>query len=83
MAIDVAQEKLITFGELARSLPKRRSDRPVHVSTIHRWHTRGVKDIRLEGVRIGGAWHTSWEAFRRFVDRLTLQAAGSESVTAR
>lgn len=76
--IDVTREKLITFSELARSLPRRRGDRPVHLATIHRWRSRGLKSIRLEAVRVGGAWHTSWEAFRRFTDRLTTHAEFAE-----
>lgn len=78
MPIDITQEQLVTFGELARSLPRRRGDRPVHVATIHRWRSRGLKGIRLEAVRIGGAWHCSREAFRRFADRLTAQAESAE-----
>ena len=71
MPIDVRNEKIITFHELARSLPRRRGNRPVHVSTVHRWRTRGLSGVRLEAVRVGGCWCTSWEAFRRFCDRLT------------
>lgn len=77
--IDVTRETLITFSELARLLPRRRGDRPVHVATIHRWRSRGLKSICLEGVRVGGAWHTSWEAFRRFTDRLTAQAESKDN----
>lgn len=62
MPIDITQ-KLVSFAELARALPRRRRNRPVHVSTIHRWRQRGVDGVRLEAIRIGGAWHTSWEAF--------------------
>ena len=78
MAIDTTQEHLITLGELARSLPRRRGDRPVHVATIHRWRSRGLQGIRLEGIRVGGAWHTSRVAFRRFADRLTALAEAAE-----
>ncbi len=78
MSIDITQEQLITFSELARSLPRRRSDRPVHLATIHRWRSRGLKGIRLEAVKVGGAWHCSLEAFRRFTDRLTAEAESAE-----
>ena len=37
--IDVNTERLITLSQLARRLPQKRRDRPVHVSTIHRWLT--------------------------------------------
>jgi hypothetical protein len=77
MSIDLNEEQLVTLKELARSLPKRRNNRSVHIATVHRWRTRGLAGgIRLEAVRIGGVWHTSQEAFQRFCDRLT---AASES----
>ena len=79
MSIDVSNEQLISFAELAKSLPRRRGDRPVHLATIHRWRSRGLKSIRLEGVRVGGAWHTSREAFRRFTERLTALATFTEA----
>ncbi len=71
MTIDVIEENLISFRELAASLPSRRENRPIHISTLHRWRSRGVRGIKLEATRVGGAWCTSWEAFRRFCDRLT------------
>lgn len=37
----------------------------------HRWRSPGVRGVRLECLRIGGIWHTSWESFKRFYDRLT------------
>ncbi|MCA8994171.1 MAG: DUF1580 domain-containing protein [Planctomycetaceae bacterium] len=79
MPIDVNDETLITFTELARSLPHRRGDRPVHVATIHRWRSRGLNGIRLEAVKVGGAWHTSHEAFARFTGRLTAHAEGTDA----
>jgi len=71
MAVDVEHERLLSFAELAASLPARRRGRPVHVSTVHRWRTRGLDGIRLEAVRVGGIWATSWEAFARFCDALS------------
>ncbi len=60
-----------TDSQLARELPRRRGNRPVHVSTIHRWRSRGLRGIQLEAVRLGGAWCTTWKAFRRFCQQLT------------
>jgi hypothetical protein len=77
MAIKIDEEQVITFPGLASSLPRRRRNRPVHVSTIHRWRDPGLRGIRLEAVRIGGAWHTSWEAFSRFCERLTAAELGN------
>ncbi len=71
MAIDVLNETLLNFSQLAKTIPPMRGNRPVHVSTIHRWRSRGVRGVRLEATRIGGSWHTSSEAFKRFCVRLT------------
>ena len=53
--IDIASEHLLTPSEAARGLPRRRRGRPIHVSTIFRWIDRGVRGVRLEAIRIGGA----------------------------
>lgn len=78
MPISVENERLVTFPALARTLPCRRSNRPIHVSTIHRWRHPGVRGVRLEAIRIGGAWHTTWEAFYRFCAALTAAEPGME-----
>jgi hypothetical protein len=69
--IDVITEQIVTLAQLARRLPFRRSDRPVHPATVHRWRRPGLRGVRLECVRIGGIWHTSLEAYARWVERLT------------
>jgi hypothetical protein len=80
--IDVNSEHVVTFPQLAGRLPRRRRDRPVSVTTIHRWRHPGVRGVRLEAVRSGGAWVTSLEAYQRFCEALTRQAdpqaAGSQ-----
>ena len=72
--IDVNDESLVTFAQLARRLPHRRNGRPTHVSTIHRWRAAGVNGVRLDAVRMGGAWVTSLEAYSRFCAALTAKA---------
>jgi hypothetical protein len=74
--ISVANEQLLTLSQLAKRLPRHRNDRPVHPSTCHRWRSPGVRGVRLECVRIGGIWHTSWEAFQRFCECLTALGCG-------
>jgi hypothetical protein len=69
--IQIASDQLITFAQLAKRIPRRRNERPVHPSTIHRWRSPGLRGVRLECIRIGGAWHTSIEAFQRFCERLS------------
>ncbi len=73
--INVSSEQLLTLSQLAKRLPRRRRDRPIHPSTIHRWRQPGVRGVRLECIRVGGAWHTSVEAFQRFCDRLSMPDA--------
>lgn len=74
MSINVETETLIPLAQLARSLPRRRSNRPVAPSTVHRWRMNGLDGVRLEAVKVGGSWHTTREAFQRFCDRLTAAA---------
>lgn len=76
MTIRVGVDELISFAELAKSLPRRRLGRPVHPSTVHRWRRPGVHKIRLEAVRIGGTWHTTWSAFDDFCRKLTELRSG-------
>ncbi|MEI7687619.1 MAG: DUF1580 domain-containing protein [Planctomycetota bacterium] len=77
--LDVNAEAIVTLSQLAKKLPRRRLDRPVHPATIHRWRSPGVRGIRLECVRIGGTWHTSLEAYQRWVERLTIVESGSNT----
>ena len=73
--IDLANEQVVTFTELARRLPRRRGGRPTHVSTIHRWRQRGLSGVRLAAARCGAIWVTTWQAYQRFVDALTAVAS--------
>src|SRR5690606_18271260 len=82
MPIDITQETLITFAEVARALPRRRRGRPVHVSTIHRWRSPGLRGVHLEAMRVGGAWCTTWEAFARFSSQLTARDGGDPAAVA-
>ncbi len=77
--ISVANEQLLTLSQLAKRLPRHRNDRPVHPSTCHRWRSPGVRGVRLECLRIGGIWHTSWQAFQRFCERLTALEDGTSA----
>lgn len=76
MAIDVFNEEVMTLTEAARKLPKRRSGRKPHVSTLFRWAVGGLRSrdgmqVRLETIQIGGTKCTSLEALQRFFERLT------------
>ena len=72
--IDINTESLVSFAEVPAWLPRRRGNRRVHVSTIHRWARRGCRGVRLEFIQVGGTMCTSTEAIQRFCDRLTNQA---------
>lgn len=64
--VDVYNERLVAIRDVPKLLPKRPSGRPVHVSAVYRWVSRGVQGAKLEAVRIGGTLYTSVEAIQRF-----------------
>ena len=70
--IDISEEKLVSLADAAKTLPGR-----PHVSTIWRWHTRGIRGIRLETVVVGGRRFTSRESLQRFAEATTAAADGA------
>ncbi|QJW94602.1 DUF1580 domain-containing protein [Frigoriglobus tundricola] len=76
--LDLVNEEVVTFAELARRLGRRRANRPTHVATIHRWRLRGLNGVRLAAAKSGGIWVTTVQAYQRFVDAIT-QAASPEA----
>ncbi len=77
--IDLRSESLMTFAELVKSIPRRRQNRPIALSTLHRWRQNGIRKVRLETVRVGGSWMTSMEAYHRFIHRVTQCFAPNET----
>lgn len=75
MSINIRNERLISFVRAAKRIPRRRQGRPVHRSTISRWHRSGIKAgkqrVHLEAVRLPSGMATSVEALQRFIDRLS------------
>jgi len=69
--IDISTETVLTLSAAAKSLPERRRGSSPHVATLYRWAQRGVKDVRLETIQIGGTLCTSTEALQRFFDALS------------
>ena len=70
-------ETLITLRALAKDVPGNLPGKHVHLSTLHRWRQHGLKNgEKLECVRVGGRWMNSWEAFKRFAERMTISAGG-------
>jgi hypothetical protein len=71
----------LSLSQAARRIPPTKGDRPVHVSTLTRWITRGVKTaagsvIRLEARRFPGGWKVTSHPVDEFLDELTRAALG-------
>jgi hypothetical protein len=69
-------ETPLSLTEVCRKLPVGLGGSELHLSTVLRWCTVGVKSpdgtvVRLEAVRVGKRWVTSAEALNRFIDRIT------------
>jgi hypothetical protein len=79
MSIDPFAEEILTLSQAAKRLPRLRDDRPVAPSTLWRWATAGLRGIRLETIRVGGATCTSREALGRFLDALNGRPAQIDS----
>lgn len=69
--IDTASEALISMRDVPRLLPYRPNGKRLHISAVYRWAQRGVRGVRLEVIRIGGATYTTREALQRFAEHLT------------
>lgn len=69
--IDLSKERVISLTEAARELPRRRKGVKPHVATLYRWASRGLRNIRLETIQVGGTLCTSVEALQRFCAQLS------------
>lgn len=69
--IEIARECCFPLSEAPGHLPRGRRGRRIHISTTFRWAQRGLRGVRLETIRIGGALYTSDEALQRFAEQLT------------
>ena len=69
--MNVREEDLVPFRVLAQGLPENRNGRPPHVSTLHRWRSKGVGGIRLRATKVGHAWYSSWRFLNDFCQRVT------------
>lgn len=68
--MDVAKETLVRLSKCCSELPTRPK-----ATKVRRWMTIGIEGrdgsrYYLEGVKIGGEFWTSVEAFQRFLDKL-------------
>ena len=62
-------ERLVTFAEAARRLPKV-NGKKISTVTLWRWSRQGCKGVKLEYLRLGGRLVTSLAAVYRFGQRL-------------
>ena len=72
MEIDLFKDRVLTLAEAAKVLtPITGTRKPVHISTIWRWHRRGARvqntRVRLAIWRIGGRAVTTERALNEFV----------------
>ena len=51
--------RLIPFSALISLISERLGIR-LHLSTLHRWRSRGIRGRRLKARRLGGRWLASW-----------------------
>ena len=76
--MNIYEEHLLSFREAARLLPSSHSNKTVHISTLHRWSTHGIRGVRLETIKVGGARKTSREAIQRFVEALSASDSNAQ-----
>lgn len=75
--INTLTERTFPLSQAARRFVSPRGPKGLHPSTPHRWRSPGIAGVRLECLKVGGAWHTSEAALQRFFERLT----AAQSVT--
>jgi hypothetical protein len=78
--IDLKTERVLSFAEACRHLPRRRASRPAHPGTLYRWAAKGLRGVHLETIQVGGTQCTSLEALQRFFERLEAAAPSSRSI---
>jgi hypothetical protein len=70
--IDPVLEALVPLAQVPRLkwLPLRQHGKRIHLSTVYRWHQRGLNGVRLEAVQCGGTRCTTEAALIRFFNAL-------------
>lgn len=76
--IDLEKEQLYSLRYLAEQLPKL-NGKARHPATLRRWVEQGSHGVRMEAVIIAGVWHSTIEAFRRFVEAQNSPGSSSAS----
>jgi hypothetical protein len=73
---EIAQGHAVTLRQLTKLLPHKRNDKPITLSCVLRWVLDGARTasgerVRLEAVRLAGAWVSTPGALQRFIARQT------------
>jgi Protein of unknown function (DUF1580) len=69
--IDTTIEHVVSMGQAADELPRRRRGRKTNVSTLYRWTKSDCRGVLLEYIQIGATRCTSREAIQRFFEQLS------------
>ncbi len=82
--VEIQKGEGLSLSAAGKLFPGHRVNRNVNPSTVFRWITKGVASptghvIKLEAVRVGARWLTSWGAVNRFSSALTGAPAPSPS----
>jgi hypothetical protein len=77
--IDIGKETILTLGQAAERLPRRRQGKKTSTSTIWRWAEYGVRGVRLETIDVGASRCTSVEALQKFFEAVTAARQGGSS----
>ena len=78
MSIDILSKTYLSFAEAAKRLPSH-----PHISTWHRWRTRGVHGVKLATVKIGGRRMVTADDLQRFIEAVTCAAADGQAAPIR
>ena len=80
--IDLHTDSLLPISRVPMWMESKSGTR-VHKSTVHRWHLRGCRGVKLETLMVGGVRHTSHEALERFFQLVTAANESMPSVSGR
>lgn len=85
MSDESSSERLVRLADVPKAfenwLPLRRRGKRLHVSTLFRWSSEGIRGVRLATVRCGGTRCVTRSSLIRFFEELHA-AEGSSSPTA-
>ena len=70
---------LLPLPVVAQGLPRDSHGRKIHVCTLRRWMTHGLRGVRLQGVQTGGRTYTTLDYVRQFLGAVTAARAKNYS----